>query len=66
MESSRITIVKRDGNKEAFSIAKIKHAVQQAFLSVGEFAADDDMTFILGRLRLTAGMTVAVITHKAE
>ena len=66
MESSRITIVKRDGKKEAFSIDKIKNAVQKAFLSVGAFAADDDMTSILGRLRISDGMSVEEIQNQVE
>ena len=37
MESSRITIVKRDGKKEAFSIDKIKNAADRHGLSVSKF-----------------------------
>ena len=47
MGSSEIQIVKRGGNRENFSVEKIKNAINKAFLSVGAFAADEDLTAIL-------------------
>ncbi len=44
MGISELRIVKRDGKREAFSVEKIKRAVSKAFLAVGGYDTDDDLT----------------------
>lgn len=66
MSSSEITIVKRDGKTEKFSIEKIKNAISKAFLSVGTIATTDDLTTILARVRVSNGMTVEEIQNQVE
>lgn len=66
MGSSEITIVKRNGSAELFSIDKIKNAIRKAFLSTGGFATEDDLTAILSRLRVTGGTTVEEIQNQVE
>ena len=66
MGSAEITIVKRDGKKESFTIDKIKNAIRKAFLSVGGFATEDDLTNILSRLRINNGMSVEEIQNQVE
>ncbi len=61
-----ITIQKRDGQREQFSLDKIKNAVRKAFLAVGSFATEDDITNILSRLRISDGMTVEEIQNQVE
>ena len=64
--SASLYIVKRDGKEEIFSIDKIKNAVRKAFLSVGSFVTDDEMTNILARLNLKSEMTVEEIQNQVE
>jgi len=66
MGSAEITIVKRDGKQELFTINKIKNAIRKAFLSVGGFAIEDDLTNILSRLRISNGMSVEEIQNQVE
>ncbi|MEG1937252.1 MAG: anaerobic ribonucleoside-triphosphate reductase [Rikenellaceae bacterium] len=66
MGSAEIFIVKRDGKKESFSIDKIKNAIRKAFLAVGSFASDDDLTTILSRVSLAEGMSVEDIQNQVE
>ncbi len=66
MGSSEITIVKRDGKRESFSLDKIKNAIRKAFLSVGGLATEDDLAAILGRVRISDGMTVEEIQNQVE
>lgn len=66
MSSTELLIVKRDGEKELFSIEKIKNAIRKAFISVGSFATDDDLTSILGTLHVTEGTTVEDIQNQIE
>ena len=47
MGISELHIVKRDGKREVFSVEKIKRAIARAFLSVGGYATDEDLTSIL-------------------
>ena len=42
-------ITKRNGKKVLFSIDKIKNAVRKAFLSVGCFPTEDDLTSRIAR-----------------
>jgi len=58
MGISELYIVKRDGKRKAFSVEKIKRAVRKAFLSVGSYATDDDITSILSRVHVSDGMSV--------
>lgn len=60
------TVIKRNGKKVPFSIEKIKNAIRKAFLSVGSFATDEDMTNILSRLQITNEMTVEEIQNSVE
>ena len=46
MGISEIYIVKRDGKRAPFSVEKIKRAISKAFLSVGGYATDDDLTSV--------------------
>lgn len=66
MGISEIKIVKRDGQKEPFSIEKIKYAVSKAFLSVGSYATDDDLAGVLSRVHVADGMSVEEIQNQVE
>ena len=66
MSGAELLIVKRNGEKELFSIEKIKNAIRKAFISVGSFATDDDLTSILGSLHITGGTTVEDIQNQVE
>lgn len=66
MTGNQISIVKRDGSKENFSIEKIKGAIRKAFLSVGSFATDDDLAIILSRVSIASGMSVEDIQNQVE
>lgn len=66
MSSAEIFIIKRDGKKVPFSIDKIKSAIRKAFLSVGGFATNDDITSILSRVELSDGMGVEEIQNQVE
>ncbi len=66
MASTEINIVKRDGASVLFSVDKIKNAIRKAFLSVGAFATNDDITQILGRVEISAGMSVEDIQNQVE
>ena len=66
MSESEIQIVKRDGKREDFSIEKIKSAIRKAFLSVGSFAFDENLTTILGRVHIDDGMSVEEIQNQVE
>jgi ribonucleoside-triphosphate reductase len=66
MLKTRLTIVKRNGENELFSIEKIKSAIQKAFLSVGTFATEDDLTAVLHRLRIKDGISVEDIQNQVE
>jgi anaerobic ribonucleoside-triphosphate reductase len=59
-------ITKRNGKKALFSIDKIKNAVRKAFLSVGCFPTEDDLTSILGHVQITNGMSVEDIQNQVE
>lgn len=64
--NGQITIVKRNGKVEIFSIDKIKSAICKAFLAVGAFATDEDLTSILARVRIADGMSVEAIQNQVE
>ena len=66
MGISEIYIVKRDGKRAAFSVEKIKRAISKAFLSVGGYATDDDLTSVLSRVRVSDGMSVEEIQNQVE
>ncbi|MCK9627490.1 MAG: anaerobic ribonucleoside-triphosphate reductase [Bacteroidales bacterium] len=66
MNSNGLTIVKREGATEPFSIEKIKNAIRKAFLSVGSFATEDDLTCILARVNISSGMNVEDIQNQVE
>ncbi|MCM1151740.1 MAG: anaerobic ribonucleoside-triphosphate reductase [Alistipes sp.] len=66
MGISELTIVKRDGKREPFSVEKIKRAVGKAFLAVGGYATDDDLTSVLSRVRVSDGMSVEEIQNQVE
>lgn len=66
MSSVEIFIVKRDGEKEVFSLEKIKNAIAKAFLSVGSFATQEIMTGILSRLNISDGMSVEEVQNQVE
>ena len=66
MTSSQITIIKRDGKQEYFSIDKIKNAIRKAFLSVGAFATEDDITNVLSKVRIANQMSVEEIQNQVE
>ena len=64
--SASIFIVKRDGKREPFSIEKIKNAIRKAFLSVGSYATEEDLTSILSRVVIQNGMSVEEIQNQIE
>ena len=66
MSSTQISIVKRDGKRVPFSMNKIKNAIRKAFLSVGSFASDDDLTNILHRVNIQEDMNVEEIQNQVE
>ncbi|MFA6885068.1 MAG: anaerobic ribonucleoside-triphosphate reductase [Paludibacteraceae bacterium] len=66
MSSSDIQIIKRNGKSEQFSIDKIKNAIRKAFLAAGSFATDEEITSILGRVRISKGMNVEEIQNQVE
>ena len=66
MGNNGIYIVKRDGKRVPFSIHKIENAIAKAFLSVGAYATQDDLTPILARLHISDGMTVEEIQNQVE
>jgi len=66
MGISELTIIKRDGKREAFSVEKIKRAVSKAFLAAGGYATDDDLTAVLSRVRVSDGMSVEEIQNQVE
>lgn len=61
-----IYIKKRDGKREVFSLEKIKNAIKKAFLSVGSFATEADLTDILSRVTIKDGMSVEEIQNQVE
>ncbi|MFR9566468.1 MAG: anaerobic ribonucleoside-triphosphate reductase, partial [Rikenellaceae bacterium] len=66
MTSAELQIVKRDGTMVSFSIDKIKNAIRKAFLSVGAFATNDDITQILSRVEISDAMSVEDIQNQVE
>ena len=66
MGSSELSIVKRDGKRETFSVDKIKNAISKAFLAVGSYASEDDLIAILSRVRVKDGMSVEDIQNQVE
>ncbi|MDR2498581.1 MAG: anaerobic ribonucleoside-triphosphate reductase [Tannerellaceae bacterium] len=59
-------IIKRDGEREVFSIDKIKNAIANAFLSVGSFATQETFAAILSRLDIGNESTVEDIQNQVE
>lgn len=66
MEYSEISITKRNGKKEPFSIDKIQQAVSKAFLSTGSFVTKDMMTDILSHISIANNMSVEDIQNQVE
>lgn len=66
MSAKQISIVKRDGKQEVFSIEKIKNAIRKAFLATGGYASDEDLTIILSHVAIRDGMTVEEIQNQVE
>lgn len=66
MNHSEVFVSKRDGKREAFSMEKIKRAINKAFLSVGSFSTQDIITNILSRVSITNGMSVEEIQNQVE
>ena len=64
--STTMFIVKRDGKQESFSMDKIKNAIRKAFLSVGSFADDGELTNILSRVSVRDGMSVEEVQNQVE
>ena len=66
MGISELYIIKRDGKRAPFSVEKIKRAISKAFLSVGGYATDDDLTSVLSRVHVSDGMSVEEIQNQVE
>lgn len=66
MIQSEIFIVKRNGEKEIFSLDKIKNAISKAFLSVGSFATQEVLTQLLSRVSISDGTSVEDIQNQVE
>ena len=60
MGISEIYIVKRDGKRAPFSLEKIKRAISKAFLSVGGYATDDDLTSVLSRVHILSLIHISI------
>jgi len=63
---SEIKIIKRDGARVNFSSEKIQNAVRKAFLAANVFATQEDLTNILGRVKISDGMNVEDIQNQVE
>lgn len=61
-----ICIIKRNGKRELFSVEKIKNAIRKAFLSVGTFASQEDLTNIISRVSVNDGISVEEIQNQVE
>jgi ribonucleoside-triphosphate reductase len=61
-----ISIIKRDGKQELFSVEKIRNAIAKAFLSVGSFATQEVITNLLSRISVSNGTTVEDIQNQVE
>jgi len=61
-----MSIVKRDGKGEPFSIDKIKNAIRKAFLAVGSYATEEVIINILSRVNISDGMSVEEIQNQVE
>jgi ribonucleoside-triphosphate reductase len=59
-------IIKRNGEREPFSMEKIKRAISRAFLSVGAFASEETLTSLMCRLHIANGTTVEDIQNQVE
>ncbi len=66
METSLLSITKRDGKSERFSVDKIMNAVVKAFDSVGVTADLAAISKILSRLDIHNGITVEEIQNQVE
>ncbi len=66
MNNQELFIKKRNGKKVPFSMEKIKNAIRKAFLSVGNFVTEEDMTNILSRLVIKNEMSVEDIQNQVE
>ena len=66
MESSTLTITKRDGNAERFSLDKIMNAVIKAFQSVQHPIDLGSISKILSHLDIHNGITVEEIQNQVE
>ncbi len=66
METSLLSITKRDGKSERFSVDKIMNAVLKAFDSVGAQADLGDLSKILTHLDIHNGITVEEIQNQVE
>ncbi len=66
MSNKNIYIIKRDGKRVLFELDKIKQAIRKAFLSVGSFASEEDMTRILARVQIVNEMSVEEIQNQIE
>ena len=61
-----LTIRKRGGTSEPFSLDKIKNAVRKAFLSVDAIATEETLCEILARIPLREGIGVEEIQNRVE
>ncbi|MDR0729632.1 MAG: anaerobic ribonucleoside-triphosphate reductase [Prevotellaceae bacterium] len=59
-------IIKRNGEREPFSMEKIKRAVSRAFLSVGAFASEETLASLMCRLHIANDTTVEDIQNQVE
>lgn len=66
MVTKSISIVKRDGKTQSFSIEKIKRAIQKAFIAADLYASDEDLSQILSRIHVSDGMSVEEIQNQVE
>ena len=66
METSTLTITKRDGNAERFSLDKIMNAIIKAFNAVQEPVDLGSLSKILSHLDIHNGITVEEIQNQVE
>lgn len=66
MEQQNLTIIKRDGTTAPFSMDKITHSIEKAFLSLGSQVGMEALSRILSHIRFYDGITVEDIQNQVE
>ena len=59
-------IINRTGQREPFSVEKIKNAISKAFLSIDSFATQEVLIDVMSRLKIYDGISVEEIQNQVE